>query len=336
MTPALQRTNGFAIIELALVLIVIGILAAVFVPMAQVSHEDAMRTRDMDSLESAKVAMLGYARANSGLPCVNTGGVQVSTNCDPTNSLDLLGVRTTDSRGRTFAYDVNDSLTFANTGGSWNLLCTALINIINAGSAQDPSVCATTNANTGDSSCTPSHSMAFVLVGRGNDRCLNLENSHANAPNDAVCPEAVDNNRTFENPARLHSRTTDDGYYEDLVLTFTPAELAEAMQCPPGGSNPYSICEGEEVYLQVTNGDNGQIGVALDDGACQTVGSYGTRIFGCISGDTDVYLSSVTGNCSETKYDRQYLAEDLDNNGDGHADVFCAEPPSDTYPCDYY
>ena len=325
MTRALQRTKGFAIIELALVLIVIGILAAVFVPMAQVSHEDAMRTRDMDSLESARDALMGFVRIHEGLPCVNTGGVQVATNCDPTQTLDLLGVRTTDSRGRTFAYDVNDSLTVAGIDAAGTPLCAALANIIDPPSPPpgppEPNVCGSDNENTGDAACAPANPMAFVLVGRGNDRCLNLENTHANALNDAVCPEAVDANRTFENPARLHSRTTDDGYYEDLIFTVTPTELAEALECPPGGgTGPTNIfCNAGETLVQVSNGDNSAMSVEVA-GSCYVISEGTTASMGCQLDGTTIEVHANQA-CNSELFTNTLA--NLDTNIDGRADVVC-------------
>ncbi|MEJ1296649.1 MAG: hypothetical protein RPU64_13410 [Candidatus Sedimenticola sp. (ex Thyasira tokunagai)] len=328
MSHLLRDCAGFTILELALVLIVVGLLASALLPLAGDVHINSMNERDQATMESAKNALLGYVRVNSGLPCVDdTGDPDVTTGCDATNTLDLLGVRTTDARGRTFAYDVNSSLTVFSTGGNWTQLCTALTNLINAGGPQDPSTCATSNANTGNTACTASHSLAYVLVGRGSDRCLNLENTHATSPNDAVCATAVANNRTFENPVRRHSRDVDDGYYDDLVVTLTPAELAEAMGCLPGGGNLYAVCNAGERYLQITNGDNSPMGVSLDGGTtCDTVGNYGTRIFGCIDETTTVHVDPSTGNCGSGSPEYQAQVSDIDANGDGHADLFCTDP----------
>jgi type II secretory pathway pseudopilin PulG len=324
MIVTFRHGAGFTIIELALVLIVVGILAVALVPMIQVVHEDAMREQDSASLETARNALLGYIRINQGVPCVDAADNQVSSGCDSTKTLDLLGVRTTDSRRMTFAYDVNDTLTLSEIAISGNSLCTALANIINPpippATPPAPSVCASTNANTGDTACAAANPMAFVLVGRGSDRCLNLENSHTSAGNDAVCPTAVADNRIFENPARIHSRTQDDGYYEDLVLTVTPSEMAEVMGCPVGGgSSGFSYCLGGEKLVQVINGVNNAMGVNLG-GACYTVDRGTTASLGCLTEATSIAVHSNTS-CSSLQFSATVGI--LDTNSDGRTDIVC-------------
>lgn len=326
MTGRFRRGAGFTIIELALVLIVIGILAVALAPMIQVVHDDAMREQDMASLETARDALMGYIRINEGVPCVDATGTQVSSGCDATRTLDLLGVRATDSRRMTFAYDVNDTLTLAEIAASGNSLCTALANIIDPpfppATPPDPSVCASTNANTGSTACAAASPMAFVLVGRGSDRCLNLENSHASAANDPVCPTAVADNRTFENPTRIHSRTQDDGYYEDVVVTVTPSEMAEAMGCPAGGGggSGFGNCLGGEKLVQVINGVNNAMGVDLV-GACYTIDRGTTMSLGCLPETTPL---AVHGNTSCSSLQFSGTAGSLDMNSDGRTDVVCS------------
>jgi prepilin-type N-terminal cleavage/methylation domain-containing protein len=326
MRRVFPGSQGFTIIELSLVLIVMGILAVALMPMLQLVHDDSLRERDMASMETATKALLGYIRVHQGVPCVDAAGNQVSAGCDPVATLDLLGVRTTDSRRQTFAFDVNDTLTVAEIDASGNSLCTALANIINPpivpAVPPAPTVCASGNANVGDAACAAANPMAMVLVGRGSDRCLNLENAHASAVNDPVCPEAVADNRTFENPARLHSRTQDEGYYEDLVMSVTPTELAEAMDCPVGGggANGFSYCLSGEKLVQVINGVNNAMGLELA-GACYTVDRGTSASLGCL---TDATLLEVHGNTSCSSFQFGGTVGMLDANADGRTDVVCS------------
>lgn len=325
MIPAFRRNAGFTIIELSMVLVVLGILAVVFLPMLQVAHGEAMRQRDLASLEAAKNALMGFIRVHEGVPCVDAGGSQVSNGCDPTRTLDLLGIRTIDSRRMTFAYDVNDTLTLAGIAASGNSLCDALADIIDPpvppATPPDPSICASSNANTGSTACTAAHPMAFVLVGRGDDRCLNLENTHASATNNAVCPTAVAANRSFENPVRIHSLTQDDGYYDDLIYTITPAELAEAMDCPIGGGSGtgFNYCLSGEKLVQVINGENNANGISIG-GLCFTVDRGTTASLGCQPETTSI---GVHGNTSCSTVLLSGTVGSLDTNADGRTDIIC-------------
>ena len=157
MNVRARRSSGFTIVEMSLVLIVLGILAVALAPMLQVVHDDSMRERDMATLETARKALLGYIRIHEGIPCVDASGTQVASGCDPERTLDLLGVRSTDARRMSFAFDANDTLTVAGIGASGNSLCTALADIIDPPAPPPvlpvPAVCASGNTNTGNSAC---------------------------------------------------------------------------------------------------------------------------------------------------------------------------------------
>jgi type II secretory pathway pseudopilin PulG len=330
MIRTCNRKAGFTIIELSVILIVLGILASVFLPLTQASHEKALRESDMTILESAKNALIGYIRVNGGAPCVDVAGNEVSTGCDPTRTLDLLGVRTTDSRGRTFAYDVNETLTVDGIGASGDAICTALANIINPPAPPaplppfDPQVCDSANANTGSTACAATHPMAFVLVGRGDDRCFNLENTNAGAANDGVCETAVAANRTFENPVRLHSRALDDGYYEDLVYTLTPTELAEALRCPigGGGGDDSFYCNSGEKFVNVVNGTGNFISVDIGGASCYLSWKGSTSGAGC-QPETETVSVHTNAACSGTAEIGPLDLAALDTNDDGRVDVLC-------------
>jgi hypothetical protein len=273
------------------------------------------------------------------VPCADAAGNQITPDysaappvvCDPTATLDLLGVRATDARNQTFAYDVNENLTLDAIDTSGTSLCDALANIISPPplpappTPLDPQVCASTNVNTGSTACAATHPMAFVLVGRGNDRCLNLENTHASAANDGICVTAVAANRTFENPARIHSRTQDDGYYEDLVFAVTPSELAEAMDCPVGGGGGggFAWCASGERLVQVNNGDGNSISVRLNL-RCYQVASGTTAGPGCQSGGTALQVFSGP-NCNNALFGGTVAS--LDSNNDGRTDILCDQIP---------
>ena len=335
MTHAFRRSAGFTIIELSLVLVVLGILAVVLVPMTEVVHDSAMRKTDEDRMEVIKDALLGYIRTTEGIPCVDAGGTDVSTGCDAANTLDRLGVRSNDSRNKAFVFDVNDTLTENEIAVSGNSICTALANIIDPAvppaAPPEPNLCAQNNANTGNAACAGTNEMAFVLVGRGSDRCFNLENTHAGTVNDAVCPDAVAANRTFENPARNHSRTTDDGYYDDLVVTVTPSELAELLECPAGGGGGtgFTYCPAGEKLAQMSNGDNSAMSFGIG-ASCYVISEGTTASMGCQPETTSIVVHK-NQSCGGALFTNTLA--NLDTNNDGRADIVCddANPPNCTW-----
>lgn len=326
MSHKIRSSAGFTILELALVLIVVGLIASALLPLASDVHDNTLRDTDDGRMEVIRDALMGYIRINEAVPCV-AGGVQVANGCDPTDTLDLLGVRSTDARGRSFVLDVNDDLTEATLAAGGNI-CTALANIISPIGAPVPpptlvpQVCNAANANTGSTACTPATSptMAFVLVGRGSDRCLNLENTHATSPNFATCAAGVADNRTFENPARQRSRDVDDGYYDDLVLSMTPVELAEALGCPAGGSGmAFTFCPANEALVQVSNGDNSWLSIGAS-GSCYAIAAGTTASMGCQPDGTTLTVHS-NQSCGPVIVN-DTLAN-LDTNSDGRADIVC-------------
>jgi len=326
MSQSLRHSAGFTILELSLVLIVVGILASALIPLASDVHESSLRETDDTRMETIRDAMLGYIRVNEAVPCV-AGGVQVQNGCDPTETLDLLGVRTTDARGKAFVFDVNDDLTEAGLTASGNSICGALANVISPppppapAPTLAPQVCDAANANTGNTACAAANSMAFVLVGRGSDRCLNLENTHSTSANDAVCTTAVADNRTFENPVRRRSRDVDDAYYDDLILTVTPTELTEALACPAGGGggSVNSVCPSSEVLVQVSNGDNSAMSIGVG-GSCFVISEGTTASMGCQLEATNV---TVYANQSCTSSIVTNNLDTFDTNDDSRADIVC-------------
>ena len=326
MNPSLRHSRGFTIIELALVLIVVGIFASALIPLASDVHDNSLRETDDTRMQAIRDALLGYIRITEEIPCVDAAGLDASTGCDAANTLGLLGTRITDSKNKTFIFDVNDTLTANEIAVSGNSICTALAEIINPAvppaTPPEPNVCDSANANTGNAACAAANPMAFVLVGRGSDRCLNLENTHATSANDAVCTTAVADNRTFENQARRRSREADDAYYDDLVLTVTPTELAEVLGCPAGGGgggSVFSVCASNEVLAQVSNGDNSAMSIQVG-GSCYVISEGTTASMGCQPEATNI---SVYANQSCTSIIANSSLDVMDSNDDGRADIVC-------------
>lgn len=113
-----KTKRGFSLVEMAIVLIIVGLLlAGLFAPLsAQLELRRVEETRVV--LEEAKEALMGYALANKFLPCPDanavpngTEGVRGASNeCTTLEGVlpwQLLGVRGLDAWGRYIRYRVS-------------------------------------------------------------------------------------------------------------------------------------------------------------------------------------------------------------------------------------
>lgn len=68
------QTRGFTLIEIAIVLVIVGLLLAAFLLPLQAQRELAYQIETQTTLENARKALLGFAQANGRLPCPATNG----------------------------------------------------------------------------------------------------------------------------------------------------------------------------------------------------------------------------------------------------------------------
>jgi prepilin-type N-terminal cleavage/methylation domain-containing protein len=67
-----NRMNGFTLVEMAIVIVIFGILLASFLVPLQAQRNLAFQRQTEITLESAKQALIGFAQANGRLPCPAT------------------------------------------------------------------------------------------------------------------------------------------------------------------------------------------------------------------------------------------------------------------------
>lgn len=116
-----KTTTGFSLIELAVVLVIIGLmLGGLLVPLSTQMENDR-RKETAATMESIREALIGYAIINQRLPCPDTDG-DGRQNC-PSGVTDGapkglpfadLGVSPTDAWGNTWRYAVTNAFTSAN------------------------------------------------------------------------------------------------------------------------------------------------------------------------------------------------------------------------------
>lgn len=116
------RQSGFSLLEMAIVLVVIGLLlGGALVPLSvQMEKRDRDSTRQQ--LADMRQALIGFALVNGRLPCPDTDGdgmMDIATTCtssEGTYPWVDLGVGRLDAWGRPFTYRVTASFADTNDG----------------------------------------------------------------------------------------------------------------------------------------------------------------------------------------------------------------------------
>lgn len=111
--------NGFSLIEMAVVLMILGLLLSLFLMPLAASIENERRNETRDRMEEIKEALIGYAIVNGRLPCPdsNNDGLE-NSGCAALSSTSTgqlpwlnLGIDGHDSWGRYYAYAVSTNFT---------------------------------------------------------------------------------------------------------------------------------------------------------------------------------------------------------------------------------
>ncbi len=228
---------GFTLLELAFVMLVVGIVTSSLVPMVSDLHHRSLADEDRRILKTAKEAIIGQFLATGALPpCLSAAGADSPGNCDTARSLAGLPVRVADNRNTLIRYDAwnvaASNLTSAGASPSSKATACARLDtaIAAAYAAGQPAQCGTApdnqNSATWPTYCATAQNIAFVLVATGVNR--------ATQSNETVASSAarlgnrnIGTDRVFERPER---RANPDFYYDDQVEIVTLQELK--AKCP--------------------------------------------------------------------------------------------------------
>ncbi|MDH5545336.1 MAG: type II secretion system GspH family protein [Gammaproteobacteria bacterium] len=195
----IAREHGFTLIELAVVLVVIGLLIALMMPMTRNLLDIGYSSAEVLLVNQSKIALVNYAFKNGGFPAPGVNGEL------PKGEFDFL---TRSVRGESLYYDVNDAFTSANTLGNLSTLCNAAVSgsLVNAfpktwdgSSYTDP---------------TLSNPVIFVVYSTGENHKRDGENDNVIAPVD----------RIYENPSKAKEND-----YDDIVASYSQSQFCR--QC---------------------------------------------------------------------------------------------------------
>lgn len=238
-----RHVSGFTLLEMAFVLLVMGIVVSMLLPTASGVHNKSMIEEDRKILSDLKDVIIGQFLASNKLPlCKNAagasavGGNPIPGNCDTTNSIGNFGARVTDVRGRDIKYDVWNAAGTDLTDAAMNAVaaCARLKLAALAAAAMPPAGPAICSAvpDYGNPVPTPYcaavNNIAFVLVGSGRNYppvSAEVEDSiGAQLGNKNIGP-----GRVFERPSRRHNESIG---YDDLMEVVTFQQLLTAGHCP--------------------------------------------------------------------------------------------------------
>jgi prepilin-type N-terminal cleavage/methylation domain-containing protein len=115
--------RGFTLIEIAIVMVIIGLLAGGAVPLMSVLSERKTRNETLDYLGEAKAALINFAKINGRLPSADTNGDGNSDAGAFSGTLPYLTLRISaaDPQKRSLRYALNNSL-----GTNLSTSCAAL------------------------------------------------------------------------------------------------------------------------------------------------------------------------------------------------------------------
>lgn len=109
----MMSEKGFTLIEIAIVMIIIGILAGAGISLIGVLTKKKLRDETIDYLEKSKDALISFASINGRLPWADTDGDGVENSGGTSGNLpySTLNLMPTDSYKRPVKYEVNSNLT---------------------------------------------------------------------------------------------------------------------------------------------------------------------------------------------------------------------------------
>jgi prepilin-type N-terminal cleavage/methylation domain-containing protein len=193
--------RGFSLIEMAFVLVIIGILVSMGVQLLPMLVRQHKFTDASNRVQEVKTALIGYALANGRLPraCSGTGGTETPNRYRGYIPYVELGIKGTDPYHdpNPIYYAVDQNLTTTTDADSFKTRLTAII--------------ASTAPYSPQLHCNGGLNAAFVVFSAGENRTVNSPNSITGTGN-------------FETPGAPQTSTYDD-ILDAVSLTYLLGRL---------------------------------------------------------------------------------------------------------------
>ena len=260
----IRNCRGFSLIEMAIVMVIIGVLAGGGVSLIGMLTKRKARTESIDYLKHAQATLISFADINGRLPWADTSGDGAENSSATSGNLpyQTLKLSPTDPYKRTLRYEIN-----ANLGTNLTASCNALRSGLSGG----PDVVDADGA-------TASVPIAAILVSAGTMDA----DSDGNVFDDITTGTHQGDN-TDGNPNYIRHPSVDD--FDDLVIylgenalygeiceyltlavkndsgvtvnvhnLITGADLSPALN--DGDTATYTILSGTRIEIQDTSGTN--------------------------------------------------------------------------------
>lgn len=225
------KYSGFTLIEMAIVLVIFGLILSAFLLPLRAQREQAAQALTVNTLDRAKQALLGFAQSKGRLPCpaVGSSGVESQAAGICVSKVGFLpavtlGVQPADSKG--FAIDAwNNKIGYAVTGSNANafVISQGISDVGISALAPDFKVACGQITTT---ECTPanlliSNAVAVIYSTGANGGLLDSE---------VGADEIVNKNATTTFYSRIQTaKGSAAGEFDDLVTWISPYILYNAM-----------------------------------------------------------------------------------------------------------
>jgi len=363
MKSKFKKIKGFTLIEITLVIIVMGILAAAIAPMLSGVVGRAQADAERSKLKVLKEALLADALEKGGFvdPLTDAtnvpatyAGAQTGQYLPASANALALGLPLTsgfnnqagdnlatgavpayfDLRPASFLYEVGTTLTRTGATSSPLKFCAnaaAALVALPVAPATFPKICQRAAGNDTLYSCTGaagdlSVTAAMVLVSRGKNRQFEFENRELFSADGtaAAAGLTLDTPRVYESPNRGVNYSNDVGaYYDDAVESISVAEVVSA--CQKRGILATATCPVGQRQVRLFNNSSVPISYNLDASGCVPAGiPKGSEYpLGCVSNSTLVV--NVGANCTTGTQIPNVLNLASDVNGDLTILVTCTD-----------